>query len=268
VRKLPQNTQIGENVMFGSDVKINVTERLVIGDRTVIGSHVTIEGREVILGRECWLAEWSSIGGGSCFEWQSKFIAGDWLHMGKFAHVNTARSVEIGDEVGLGRLTCVYTHGAYLSPLDGFPADFDGVSIGSRVWIPKATVMPGVKLGNDIVVAAESLVNNTFPDGCLIGGVPARRLRDNAYPREATNWEVAEVIKRIESNAESMLTFFQGDTTRDGHDTLLVGSTMFDLTNRTVEGAADDCTERVKNLLRRNGIRFRYTARDGRYEPW
>ncbi len=55
------------------------------------------------------------------------------------------------------------------------------VTIGDRVWIgARAIVLPGVTIGNDVVVAAGSVVTKDCEPNGLYGGIPARRIRDLA----------------------------------------------------------------------------------------
>jgi acetyltransferase-like isoleucine patch superfamily enzyme len=55
-----------------------------------------------------------------------------------------------------------------------------GISIGKYCWIGmNAVVLPKVVLGDHTVVAAGAVVTTSFTDGfCLVGGVPARKLKD------------------------------------------------------------------------------------------
>lgn len=54
------------------------------------------------------------------------------------------------------------------------------VKIGSYCWLGmNSVILPGVELGNHVIVAAGSVVNKSFPEGyCVIGGVPAKKIRD------------------------------------------------------------------------------------------
>ena len=51
------------------------------------------------------------------------------------------------------------------------------VVIGDNVYLGyNAIILPGVTLGNNVIVSAGSLVTKSFPDNVLIGGNPARIL--------------------------------------------------------------------------------------------
>lgn len=57
------------------------------------------------------------------------------------------------------------------------------VTIGDDVWIGgHAVILPGVRIGNNCIVAAGAVVTKDVPDNTLVGGVPAkviRRLEDD-----------------------------------------------------------------------------------------
>ncbi|MEQ4679649.1 hypothetical protein ABN069_14010 [Providencia rettgeri] len=50
--------------------------------------------------------------------------------------------------------------------------------MGENVWISdNVKILSGVTLGNNIVVAANSVVINDFPSNVIIGGIPAKILK-------------------------------------------------------------------------------------------
>ena len=52
------------------------------------------------------------------------------------------------------------------------------VVIGDDVWIGRrAMIMPWVKIGNGVVVAAGAVVTKDVPDFAIVGGVPAKILK-------------------------------------------------------------------------------------------
>ncbi|MBI5292231.1 MAG: hypothetical protein HY872_10185 [Chloroflexi bacterium] len=268
-----QYRKIGKNVRIHETAELNV-EWLEIGSGTIIGAGVLIEGTKVIIGREAWLDRYAYIGGGSAFDPSSFLVAGDFLHMGRQSHINTARGVTIGDEFGCGVETKVFAHGAYLSELDGFPVKFAGNTIGDRVWLPNAWVNPGVTIGSDVVVGARSLVTSDLPGGCLAIGIPCKVVRQNCYPAKLTVEEKKEILERIVAEAlEIALAKGVGNEATTCEivadcASLLVSETVFDLEGRRITGKVAPWTEIIKNQLRRHGIRFKYGAVEGVYVSW
>ena len=54
------------------------------------------------------------------------------------------------------------------------------INIGDKVWIGiNVTILKGVTVGDGAVIAAGSLVNKNIPPRTLVGGVPAKVLREN-----------------------------------------------------------------------------------------
>ncbi len=52
------------------------------------------------------------------------------------------------------------------------------IIIGDNCWIGAgAIILPGVHLGNHVIVGAGSVVTKTFPDNCMIGGNPAKIIK-------------------------------------------------------------------------------------------
>ena len=265
-------------IKIGKEVKIHSTARIdvkrgYIGDRTVIEEGVIIEGSCVEIGAESWIGEYASIGGGSCHDKESFLKTGDWFHLGPYAHINTARGVTLGHEVGIGWRSSIFTHGAYESILEGFPVQWEGVHIGDKVWLPNVWINPGVRIGSNIVVSAMSLINRNLPNGCLAGGVPAKILQEDAYPRKLSNEERHKVLRDILSQAIN-ICYKDGNTPytmiEGGYIIIIEGDRriIFDTANHTIIGIVTPFSEVLKNQLRRNGIRFRYTAKEGEYVKW
>lgn len=245
---------IHPSVQISPSARVDCDE-LIIGAGGVIGSMCVIEGRRVEIGRDLWMDDGARIGGGSCYDPGAFLKAGDFLHLGKGAELNTARGITIGDEVGIGIGSGVFTHGAYLDELAGFPADFAPVTIGNRVWLPNAWVNPGVEIGDDVVVSARSLVNKSLPSGCLAGGVPAKVIRVNEYPKTLSDSERAAIIDRIVHEIRAL-----GHAVVAGRDLIRVlNGGYFDLEARTICGPVTAASEATRNQLRRHGIRFRFS---------
>ena len=52
------------------------------------------------------------------------------------------------------------------------------IRIGKNCWLgANAVILPGVQLGNGVIVAAGAVVNKSFKDNVLVGGVPAKIIK-------------------------------------------------------------------------------------------
>lgn len=264
---------IPDDCQIHAGVLIEVDEGS-LGHRSILREGVIIQGKHVVIGDEAYLDIRARIGGGSCFDPQSLLMAGDFLHMGVDSHINTAREVHIGHECGIGVGTKIFTHGAYQSVLQGFPVQWDNVYIGNNVWLPNAWVNPGVWIGDNVVVAAMSLVNRNLPPGCLAGGIPVKILKENEYPKKLTLDQEQDILLQITNQACKIVGIRPRVAIAHGIIALIEegNTTYFDTRNRVVTGAASVMAETLKNQLRRNGIRFRYHAilgeRGKEYTPW
>jgi len=267
---------IGENCRIDPTAVINVKEGF-IGDGAVIREGAHIEGTRVEIGREAFIDRSATIGGGSCFDPDAFLVAGDWFHMGVNSQINIARGVTVGDELGCGIETKIFTHGAYIDSYNlGAPVEWAPVQIGHSVWLPNAWVNPGVSIGSNVVVAARSLVNRSLPAGCLAAGIPARPMRENAFPKRLNAEEKLKLVSTVVEQAwRRFVASFAGAERPEFHmekDDLVarVGSelTRFELERKNISGSAGDWALLLKDQLRRNGIRFRYQARDGIWVAW
>ena len=107
------------------------------------------------------------------------------IRIGKNVFINTGcrfqdqGGITIGDDVLLG-------HNVVLATLNHDPVVARRASmlpapivIGDKVWIgANATVLPGVTIGKGAIVAAGAVVHRDVPPFTVVGGVPARILRE------------------------------------------------------------------------------------------
>ena len=57
----------------------------------------------------------------------------------------------------------------------------DPIRIGNRVWVgANATLLPGITIGDDAVIAAGAVVTRDVPSNVVVGGVPARFIKNVA----------------------------------------------------------------------------------------
>ena len=89
----------------------------------------------------------------------------------------------MGDNVWIAPGTLITTINHPLSPMGRRQhlVISKPITIGNDVWIGgNCTILPGVTIGNNVVVAAGAVVTRDVPDNCVVGGIPAVKLRDIA----------------------------------------------------------------------------------------
>lgn len=90
------------------------------------------------------------------------------------------KEVYIGNHVMIGPNTLITTVGHPLTPKGRRQhlAQASEIHIGDDVWIGgNVTILPGVRIGNNVVVGAGAVVTKDIPDNSLALGVPARVVR-------------------------------------------------------------------------------------------
>jgi len=115
-------------------------------------------------------------------------LAGGRITVGDFAFLNDGvnicarHRVSIGAHTRLADLVMVYdTDFHAVAP--GAGARVDEVVIGKNVWVGAGSIiLPGVRIGDHSVVAAGSVVSRDVPARVVVGGAPARLLREFACP--------------------------------------------------------------------------------------
>lgn len=111
---------------------------------------------------------------------------GNGVSLGEYTHITCATKVVIGDGVLTGRFVLITdnAHGASLEKESDIPPSARAISskgsvlIGKNVWIgDKATILPGVTVGEGAIIAANAVVTKNVPAHAVVGGNPVRILK-------------------------------------------------------------------------------------------
>jgi len=189
-----KNVVIGDNSSFGfvSVVRGNTID---IGRFVTIGSLSMIDTETIIIGDDSRINENVIVGGIKTSE--SLLKIGKRVIIMEYSFINPTKPIILGDDTGIGGHCLLFTHGSWLNQLDGFPVTFAPITMGERVWLPwRVFVMPGVEIGNEVVIGANSLVSKNLPSNVLAAGSPAKILVEN-YPKDITEEKREEIFNSI-----------------------------------------------------------------------
>lgn len=96
--------------------------------------------------------------------------------------------ITIGDHTGIGPGTMIFSSNHQFEP--GSPYHTQAwterdVIIGRDVWVGAGSViLPGVTIGDGCVVAAGSVVTRDIPANTIVGGVPAKLIKNRGTERQ------------------------------------------------------------------------------------
>ncbi len=108
----------------------------------------------------------------------AKLIIGSGFING-FSQIVCGKEIQIGNDVAIARDVIIRdTDGHDL--VGSEHKKVKPVKIGDHVWIgAKAMIMKGVTIGDGAIVAAGAIVTKDVPEKCIVGGVPAKVIKEN-----------------------------------------------------------------------------------------
>ncbi len=156
----PRFSPCGKLLRVGRGVRILKKEgTIAIGDKVQIYRQVKLS---------CWGAE----------EQRANLTIGSGTAIGDRTEIHCGKQVEIGQNCNISWDCCIMDRDYH--KLDSDEETFRPVKIGDRCWIGcNSIILKGVTLGEGAVVAAGSVVTKDVPPRTLVGGNPARVLREN-----------------------------------------------------------------------------------------
>ena len=177
-RKKTEFSNNPQNLTLGEIGELHGTKYISIGDNTKIGNWV-------------YLTAWDCY---SCIingtetkqHFSPKIIIGKECSISSYNHITCINKIQFGDHVLTGKWVTITdnNHGTtdketLTIPPTKRPLHSKGpVIIGNNVWIgDKATILPGVTIGDGAVIAANSVVTKDVPAYSLAAGNPAKIIK-------------------------------------------------------------------------------------------
>jgi len=217
--------KIGKNVKFGFGSLITGKE-VDIGDNTTIGFFSIIKAKKLKINKRVKIASMVYIDAG-VVEIDDDAIIGEmvgiggiltpksYLRIGKRCHVfpysilNPTYPLILDDDSSCGYANYIFTHGSWKSILEGYPVTFGPITVGKGVWLPsRVQIMPNVKIGDNAVIGAGSIVNKDIPAGCLAIGTPAKVIkRSGEFPPKVNQKKKKEILIKIINDFAAYLNY-------------------------------------------------------------
>jgi acetyltransferase-like isoleucine patch superfamily enzyme len=165
----------GTSICWPNETLIN-PQAIHLGEQTVIAPHVALSAG--------WFENEPMLP-------DRVITIGDRCLIGRGSTVIGHRWIEIGDDVWTGHYVHItdMNHGYedVERPISVQHQPEKGVYIGSGSWLGHGvTVLPGVSIGEHVVVGAGSVVTQSLPDFSVAVGSPARVIR--RYDHDAEAW--------------------------------------------------------------------------------
>jgi acetyltransferase-like isoleucine patch superfamily enzyme len=206
-----------------------IADKVDIGSYSVIGSLTYINCMVFKLGNDSKIREQVYVGG--TLNPDSELIIGNRCSIGQSSYLNPSRKICIGDDTAIGGSGFIFTHGSWQSVLDGYPAKYEPVTIDRNVYIAwRVFILPGITIGENSTIAADSSVTINVPPNSLAFGSPLKIALSGKerWPRSISSNTKVKIIENINDLFSAYLNHhkFRCDLARNGdYDILsLVGS--------------------------------------------
>lgn len=157
------------NIRIGNNNEIDGIKHISIGNNSVLGNNLCIQAIDEYGDKK----------------FCPQLVIGEKVFIGDFCHIGCVNKLYIGNNTLIARRVFISDHfhgnidsNDILSPPVERPLSSKPIRIGNNVWIGEgACIMPGVTLGNNVIVGANAVVTHSFEDNSVIAGVPAKLLK-------------------------------------------------------------------------------------------
>lgn len=172
-----------ESKLRGRILRLWYRSRLECRGAFRVGSHckVFIDGVDsrISTGCEVELADYVHLQANG----PGQIMIGDNVQINSYSRIIALAGITIGSNVAVAQFVTILDHdhayhvesGKLILP-GGFTAA--SITIGSNVWIgDKVTILKGSRIGDNVIVAAHTLVNGDVPSNSIVGGTPFKVIK-------------------------------------------------------------------------------------------
>ncbi len=184
------------HLFLGSNVRFFNLSNIKFGKWVQLEDQVFVSGlskQPVVFGNNVRIGAFSRVVASTSFNQIGEFIRiGNNVGIGEFAYLGGGGGLTIGANCIVGQYFSCHPENHNFENTDQLirhqGVTRQGIRIGENCWIgSKVTILDGVEIGANCVIAAGAVVTKSMPADSVIGGVPAR------------------VIKKVNSSNKSLL---------------------------------------------------------------
>lgn len=177
-RTIPEILSEGVKLIRGFFTRLKITKcgpllRAGIKVRILRRNADITLGRKVQLHREVKLSAWGNEG-------PAEIVIGDNTAIGDRTEIHAGKRVEIGSGCNIAWDVCIMDRDYH--KFNSSIEEIRPVKIGDNVWIGcNCLILKGITIGEGAVIAAGSVVTKDVVPKTLVGGNPAKVLKEEVY---------------------------------------------------------------------------------------
>lgn len=194
---LTKKYSFGRNIIWEKDIRIcnrasNPMEELIIEDNIFIGSNTTV----MLPSLE--ICDYTKINNHFYAHGTNPLKIGYNCWIGSAVILDTLGGLKIGNNVGIGNQTQIYSHAKFGDTLYGCRINsLTSVSVGDDVWIaPNSTITSASMAKKSMLLAGSVLTKDTI-ENHVYGGVPAEDVTDKIGVQFDTRLDYDEMYKKL-----------------------------------------------------------------------
>ncbi len=190
---LSSKVEIGQRSKIGPFSYVK-SDDLKIGNYSMVKPLVILKTRKIAIADYVHIAPTCIIT--SEFTRNSTLSIGNHSRIFPFCWLDTGEGITIGQNVGVGGHTLMFTHGVWPNYVDGGPISFGPIVIEDNVWLPwRVFILPNVTIGENAIIGGNSLINKDIPARTLAAGSPAKSIKEMEFDSSKKHERLLEVLE-------------------------------------------------------------------------
>ena len=181
----PLFKQMGRNVILRKGITIRKPSKISLGDNAAIAHYCSLDVRSTG-DTGITIGDRSIVSRNTILRTKDGAInIGSGAGIGANCILASSSTLDIGENLLMASCVCVLAGGQHAFDRTDLPigeqgmVSKGGITIVANVWIgTRATVLDGVRIGDNAIIGACSMVNKDIPDYAIAYGTPAKKVTD------------------------------------------------------------------------------------------